>query len=600
MPLKCDIKKFFDSIDHIVLIELIKKKVSDENTLWLLQRIIKSFSVADHRGIPMGNITSQLFANIYMNWFDQFIKHQLKVRYYIRYCDDFLILSPDKEYLRTLVLHMNHFLKNTLKLQLHPNKIFIKTFASGIDFLGWVNFYNHRTLRTTTKRRMFKKLQNPKVGSLQSYLGLISHGNSYMIYKKFIMRLKQKDPQIAKLIDLETERQKTSLEMIPSENHSSPAVREPLGSLLTDKYAEGYPGKRYYSGLKYYDQLEILCQERVKKLFGVEHANVQPYSGSPANAAVYMATCEPGDTIMGMGLAMGGHLTHGFKLSFSGKFFKSFAYSVDEKTHLINYDEAERLAKEHKPKLIWVGGSAYPRTFNWKRMGKIADSVGAYLAADIAHIAGLVAGGAHPSPVPYVHIITTTTHKTLRGPRGGIVMVTKKGIEKDSDLPKKIDRAVFPGLQGGPHENSIAGIAVCLKEASTSAFKKYAKQVVKNAKVLAEELKKYGFNLVSGGTENHLILIDLRNKNITGSAAADLLEEAGITINKNSIPYDTASPFNPSGIRMGTPAITTRGMKEKEMKKIAEWINEALSQPKSVKKIREEIKRFCKKFPLPR
>lgn len=421
------------------------------------------------------------------------------------------------------------------------------------------------------------------------------------------MKLEKQDSKIFKLIKLEAERQKTSLEMIPSENHCSPAVREALGSILTDKYAEGYPGKRYYAGLKYYDVLEDLCRERAKKLFNVPYANVQPYSGSPANAAVYMAVCEPGDTIMGMALPMGGHLTHGWKVNFSAKFFKSVQYGVGEKTHLINYQEVEKLAKENRPKLIWVGATAYPRIFDWERFSKIADSVGAYLSADIAHIAGLVAGGSHPSPAPYVHIISTTTHKTLRGPRGGIIMVTQKGIEKDPDLPKKIDKAVFPGLQGGPHENAIAAIAVCLKEAGTLAFKKYANQVVKNTKFLAEELKEYGFNLVSQGTNNHLILIDLRNKNITGSEAQDLLESSGITINKNSIPYDPAPPFKPSGIRMGTPAITTRGMKEKEMKKIAAWINEVIEskslsagrQAKSVKKIREEIKKFCKNFPLP-
>ena len=414
------------------------------------------------------------------------------------------------------------------------------------------------------------------------------------------MKLKKQDSQIAKLIELEQERQKTSLEMIPSENHCSPAVREALGSILTDKYAEGYPGKRYYSGLKYYDVLENLCIERAKNLFKVVHVNVQPYSGSPANQAVYMAVCNPGDTIMGMSLPMGGHLTHGWKVNFSAKFFKSVQYGVDEKTGLINYEEIEKLARENKPKLIFVGATAYPRIFDWERLGKIAESAGTYLCADIAHIAGLVAGGAHPSPVPYVHIVSTTTHKTLRGPRGGMIMVTQKGIEKDADLAKKIDKAVFPGLQGGPHENNIAAIAVALKEASALAFKKYARQIVKNAKTLAEELKKYGFNLATGGTDNHLILIDLRNKNISGTKAADLLEEAGITINKNSIPYDPASPFDPSGIRMGTPAITTRGMKEKEMKKIAFWINKAISNPKSVKKNRQEIKTFCKRFPLPK
>ncbi len=414
------------------------------------------------------------------------------------------------------------------------------------------------------------------------------------------MKLKKSDPQIAKLIELETIRQQTSLEMIPSENHTTPAVREALGSILTDKYAEGYPGKRYYAGLKYYDVLEDLCRERVRKLFGVPHANVQPYSGSPANAAVYLAVCEPGDTIMGMALPMGGHLTHGWKSNFSAKFYKSIQYGVNEKTGLVDYDAMEKLAKEVKPKLIFVGATAYPRIFDWKRLGDIADSVGAYMVADVAHIAGLIAGGAHPSPVPYVHIVSTTTHKTLRGPRGGIIMVTKKGIEKDPDLAKKIDKAIFPGLQGGPHMHQIAAIAVCLKEASTPAFKKYAKQIVRNAKALAEELKRYGFNLASGGTDNHLILIDLRNKNITGPEAQNLLEEAGITINKNSIPFDPNPPFNPSGIRMGTPAITTRGMQEPEMKKIASWINEVISNPKSVVRVRKEIKKFCNKFPLPK
>jgi glycine hydroxymethyltransferase len=296
---------------------------------------------------------------------------------------------------------------------------------------------------------------------------------------------------------------------------------------------------------------------------------------------------------------MGGHLTHGAKVSFSGKFYHSVPYGVNEQTHLIDYDEVLKLAKTHQPKLIWVGATAYPRILNWKRLGEVADSVGAYLAADIAHIAGLIAAGVHPSPVPYVHIVTTTTHKTLRGPRGGMIMVTKKGLQKDLELPKKIDKAVFPGLQGGPHENAIAAIAVCLKEAATPAFKKYAEQVVKNAKTLAEELKKYDFNLVSGGTDNHLILIDLRNKNTTGAEAQDILESAGITINKNSIPYDPAGPFKPSGVRLGTPAITTRGMKEKEMKQIAAWMQQALSDPSSVKKIRGEVKRLCKKFPLP-
>jgi len=413
-------------------------------------------------------------------------------------------------------------------------------------------------------------------------------------------KLIKQDPQIAKLIDLETERQKTSLEMIPSENHSSPAVREALGSILTDKYAEGYPGKRYYQGLKYYDILENLGIERAKKLFKVPHANVQPYSGSPANAAVYMAVCEPGDVTMGMALPMGGHLTHGWKVNFSAKFFKPVQYGVDEKTHLLNYEEIEKLAKDNKPKLIFVGATAYPRTFDWQRLGDIADSVGAYLVADISHIAGLVAGGAHSSPVPYVHIVTTTTHKTLRGPRGAMILVTQKGLDKDPDLAKKVDKAIFPGFQGGPHMHQVAAIAVCLKEASTPAFKKYAHQIVKNAKALAKALKEYGFTLVSGGTDNHLILVDLRNKNITGADAATRLEEAGITVNKNTIPFDPAPPFKPSGIRIGTPAVTTRGMKEKEMEKIAEWYNRVISDEKSVKQVRKEVEIFCKKFPLPK
>ncbi|OGZ68998.1 MAG: serine hydroxymethyltransferase [Candidatus Staskawiczbacteria bacterium RIFCSPHIGHO2_02_FULL_42_22] len=414
------------------------------------------------------------------------------------------------------------------------------------------------------------------------------------------MKLKKQDSQIYSLINLETERQKNSLQMIPSENHCSPAVREALGSLLTDKYAEGYPGKRYYGGNQFIDKVETLCIERAKKLFKVEHANVQPYSGSPANMAVYVAVCDPGDVTMGMALPMGGHLTHGWKVSATGKFFKPIQYGVDEKTHLICYDDLEKMAREHKPKLIWVGATAYPRIFDWARLGKIADSVGAYLAADIAHIAGLVVGGVHLSPVSFVHIVTTTTHKTLRGPRGGIIMVTKKGIEKDPELPKKIDKAIFPGLQGGPHENAIAAIAVCLKEASAPAFKKYAAQIVKNAKMLAEELKKYGFDIISGGTENHLLLIDLRNKHIFGADAQNLLESIGISTNKNSIPFDPAPPFKPSGLRLGTPAITTRGMKEKEMKQIAAWINEVIENPGNVKKIKKEVTVLCKKFPLPK
>ncbi|MBU2634969.1 serine hydroxymethyltransferase [Patescibacteria group bacterium] len=408
-----------------------------------------------------------------------------------------------------------------------------------------------------------------------------------------------KDKEIFSLIDKEIERQKTSLEMIPSENHTSLAVRQALGSVLTDKYAEGYPGKRYYAGLEYYDQIEDICRERAKKLFKVVHANVQPYSGSPANLAVYFAILNPGDTVMGMSLPHGGHLTHGWKVNFSAKYYNSVQYGVDKKTNLLNYKKIEEIAKKAKPKLIWVGATAYPRIFDWERFAKIADSVGAYLAADIAHIAGLIVAGVHPSPVPYVDIITTTTHKTLRGPRGGIIMITKKGIDKDPDLPKKIDRAIFPGLQGGPHENNIAAIAVCLKEASGADFKKYGRQIVKNCKTLASELLKHGFNLITNGTDNHLILIDLRNKGILGPEAQDRLEKAGITVNKNSIPFDPNPPFKPSGLRLGTPAITTRGMKEKEMRQIASWINEVITDPKSCSKIRQEVKKLCQDFPLP-
>jgi len=411
--------------------------------------------------------------------------------------------------------------------------------------------------------------------------------------------LKRTDPKIYELIEAEKKRRREGLEMIPSENHTSRAVLEALSSILNDKYSEGYPGKRYYGGNENIDKVESLCQERAKKLFGVPYANVQPYSGSPANHAVYFAVCEPGDTVMGMSLPQGGHLTHGWKVNFSAKYYKSVQYGVGEATGLIDYEGMEKLVLENKPKLIWVGATAYPRIFDWKRLREIADSCGAYLAADVAHIAGLIVGGVHPSPVPYVHIVTTTTHKTLRGPRGGMIMVTNEGLKKDSDLPKKIDKAIFPGLQGGPHEHQIAAIAVCLKEAALPAFKKYAVQIVKNSKALAQELIKHRFNLVSGGTDNHLILIDLRNKNISGQDAETLLDKAGITVNKNTIPFDPNPPFKPSGIRLGTPALTTRGMKEKEMKKVAAWINEIVSNPNSYLGIKEEIKKFCKKFPIP-
>lgn len=403
-----------------------------------------------------------------------------------------------------------------------------------------------------------------------------------------------KDLKIFNLIRKEQIRQKNNLELIPSENYSSTDIRKALGSVLTDKYAEGYAFKRYYAGLKYYDELETLCIKRAKDLFGVEHVNVQPYSGSPANLAVCFALLEPGDKLMGMHLAHGGHLTHGWKVNFSAKYYNSVQYTVDEKNHRINYDKLAKQVLKEKPKLIWAGATAYPRIFDWSKFKKIADSVSAYLVTDISHIAGLIIGKVHPSPNKYAHVITTTTHKTLRGPRGGMIMVTKQGIKKDKDICSKIDKAVFPGLQGGPHENAIAGIAICLKEASTLLFKKYAQQIVKNSKELARELLKRDFKLITGGTDNHLILIDLRNKKITGKQAQINLENSGIITNKNTIPYDTNSPFNPSGLRIGTPAITTRGMKEKHMKKVASLIEKGLFT-----NCKKEVENFCQRFPLP-
>ncbi len=386
--------------------------------------------------------------------------------------------------------------------------------------------------------------------------------------------------------------------MIPSENYTSPAVRAAVGSALMHKYSEGYPGRRYYQGNKIIDEIENLAIERAKKLFGVPHANVQPYSGSPANAAVYMALLNPGDKLMGMSLSSGGHLTHGHpKITFSGKYFKSVQYGVG-KDGFIDYDEVAKIARREKPKLIVAGLTAYPRILDWEKFAEVADEIGAILMADISHIAGLVVGGVHESPSNYVHVITTTTHKTLRGPRGAIIMVTEKGLKKDPQMAKKIDRAVFPGLQGGPHDNTTAGIALSLNEAANPTFKKYAEKVVDNAKILANELVTYHFELVTKGTDNHLILIDLRNKGISGKEAAIRLEETGIIVNYNSVPNDPNPPMNPSGIRLGTPAITTRGMGVKEMKLIADWINLVISDKKYVTRINVEVKKLCKRFPL--
>ena len=437
--------------------------------------------------------------------------------------------------------------------------------------------------------------------------------------------LQKEDPQIYKVIKNEEVRTSSTLELIPSNNYPSPAVLEALGSILNYKYSEGYPKKRYYQGQKFADEAESIAIERAKALFGVPHANVQPYSGSPANTAVYFALLEPlKDTIMGLNLAHGGHLTHGSPVSFSGKYFKVVSYGLDEHG-LIDYKKAEQLAVKTKPKIIVCGATAYPRIIDFEKFGKIADEVGAYLLADISHIAGLVAAGVHPSPVKHAHIIMTTTHKTLRGPRGAMLMVTDKGLKKDPELAEKIDKAVFPGLQGGPHDNQTAAIAVALKEASRPEFLKYAEQIVLNARTLAQVLINNGFQLISGGTDNHLLLIDLRNKGVNGAIAAYALEIAGIIVNKNAVPDDSMPPFYPSGIRLGTPALTTRRMKEKEMEKVGDWIRKVIEQLSSTRlpgnreerskyfsnlkkelsenselmKIAEEVKKFTSKFPLP-
>lgn len=441
-----------------------------------------------------------------------------------------------------------------------------------------------------------------------------------------LKHIKRQDKIIYKWIDLEALRQKEGLEMIPSENYTSPAVMEAMGSILTNKYSEGYPKKRYYGGNTFIDEIEIEAQNRAKALFGVEHVNVQPYSGSPANLAVYLATCNPGDTVMGLNLTDGGHLTHGWKVSATGTFYHSVPYHVKE-TGRVDLDEVSRLAKENKPKLIWIGGTAYPFELEFEDFAQIADDVGAYLACDIAHIAGLVVAGVHKSPVPFCHIVTTTTHKTLRGPRGGMIMVTKRGLRKDPELATKIDRAVFPGLGGGPHNHQTAAIAVALREAASPKFKKYSQQIVKNSKALAKELTKEGVDMVGKGTENHLILVDLTKTNGIGSGilVQDALGMAGITVNKNTIPGESSSPFYPSGIRLGTPALTTRGMKESDMRKIARWIGQIirlvgkvempetkelraeylgkrrleLSKNEEVIRVQKEVKRLSSKFPVP-
>ena len=407
--------------------------------------------------------------------------------------------------------------------------------------------------------------------------------------------LKDTDSEIADLISAEQVRQRDSLRLIASENYVSKAVLEATGSVLTNKYSEGYADKRYYQGQDYIDAIEKLAASRMAALFGADHVNVQPHSGSPANLAVYLAFAKPGETIMGMGLPAGGHLTHGWKVSITGKFFNSVAYGVDKETHRIDMDEVRALAREHRPKIIYCGATAYPRVFDFGAFREIADEVEAILVADIAHIAGLVAAGVHPTPVGMADVVSTTTHKTLRGPRGGMLMCK-------TEHAKKIDRAVFPGLQGGPHNHTTAAIAVAAKEASTPEFKTYAANIVANAKGLGEELVARGFSLITGGTDNHLLLIDMTSKGMAGKPYAQALERAGIVCNCNSIPFDPRKPFDPSGIRLGTPAVTSRGMGLAEMKQLAGWMDSVANKPDdtaNADRIKGEIRELCQAFPAP-
>jgi glycine hydroxymethyltransferase len=407
--------------------------------------------------------------------------------------------------------------------------------------------------------------------------------------------LEQYDPQICELVRQEKARQSGSIRLIPSENYVSAAVMLASGSCLTNRYSEGYPGKRYYEGQQVTDLIEKVAQERAKKLFKAEHANVQSYSGSVANLAAYLALAEPGDTIMGLALPHGGHLTHGWNVSITGKIFKSVQYTVNPDTGRFDFNQIEELAKKHRPKIIISGATAYPREIDFEIFGKIAKDVGAYHISDIAHIAGLVVAGIHKSPVPYADIVSTTTHKTLRGPRGGMLLCK-------TEHAKNVDKSVFPGLQGGPHMQTITAIAVALAEADTPEFIAYAKQIVKNAKVLAGKLLEYGFNLVSGGTDNHLMLIDLRNKNIPGKKLAKALDRARIVTNYNTVPNDPAPPFNPSGLRIGTPAITTRGMKEQQCELITGFIKkvvENIDDESVIEEVGKEVLLLCSRFPVP-
>ena len=407
--------------------------------------------------------------------------------------------------------------------------------------------------------------------------------------------LKRTDPEIYEIIRDEERYEQDSVRLIPSENYASKAVMEATGSILTNKYSEGYSGRRYYEGQRHIDELETLVVARAKALFKAEHANVQPYSGSPANLAVYFGLLKPGETIMGLALPMGGHLTHGWNVSITGTFWRAAQYDVDRETHRIDYDRVRELARKEKPRIIVTGATAYPRIIDFKAFSEIAKEVGAYLLADVSHITGLIVGGVHPDPVPYADVVTTTTHKTLRGPRGAMILCRK-------EVADPIDRAVFPGLQGGPHNHTTAAIGVALKEAARPEFKAYAEQVVRNAKALAEELLARGFSLVSGGTDNHLILVDLTNKKVIARKGAKSLDAAGIVCNYNTVPYDPRKPFSPSGIRLGTPAVTSRGMRESEMKHIARWMDEAIANASDelrLKKIAGEVAEMCRGFPAP-
>lgn len=416
-------------------------------------------------------------------------------------------------------------------------------------------------------------------------------------YAKLTRALADADPDVARLIDDEGRRQHDKIRLIASENYVSRAVMEATGTLLTNKYSEGYAGKRYYEGQQIIDRIEELAAERARSLFGVEHANVQPYSGSPANLAVYLAFAKPGDTVMGMSLPMGGHLTHGWKVSATGKWFNAVHYGVRRDTGRVDFDEVRDLARKERPALIFCGGTAIPRTVDFAAFAEIAREVDALLVADIAHIAGLVAGGAHPSPVGHAEVVSTTTHKTLRGPRGAMLMST-------ADRAKALDKAVFPGLQGGPHNHTTAAIAVALHEAATPDFARYAEQIVVNAKALAAAMVERGFDLVSGGTDNHLILVDLTSKDIGGKPAAKALDRAGIELNFNTVPYDPRKPFDPSGLRIGTAAVTTRGMTEADMPVIAQWMDEAITAARDGKEealdaIAGRIREFCAGYPIP-